>query len=118
MPPALINPASDMMVRLLVALMGTDLGPKAKEKLDVVWAAVQLHDPVQLLQHISAFTISTVKDGELTRVQIGMRGWQYRTEVLEAMSNLPSAVVYSTGGPPPGYMEAQLGEYCQALKEY
>ena len=106
------------MVRLIVALMGMDLGPKAKDKLAVVWATIQQHDPVQLLQHISAFSVSTVKDGELTRVQIGMRGWIHRTEVLYAMSQLETEVVYSTGGPPPGYMEAQLGEYCQALKEY
>ena len=107
-----------MMVRLIVALMGRDIGSKAREKLDIVWAAVQLHDAVQLLRHISAFSVTSVKDGELTRVQIGMRGWQYRTEVLDAMSQLDAEVVYSTGGPPPGYMEAQSGDYCQALKEY
>ena len=117
-PAALINPASDMLVRLIVALMGRDIGTKGREKLDIVWAAVQLHDAAQLLQHISAFSVTSVKDGELTRVQIGMRGWQYRTEVLDAMSQLESEVVYSTGGPPPGYMEAQLGDYCQALKEW
>ena len=106
------------MVRLIVALMGRDVGARAKEKLAAVWASVEQQNPVQLLQHISAFSVTSVKDGELTRVQIGMRGWQYRTEVLDAMSQLESEVVYSTGGPPPGYMEAQLGDYCQALKEW
>ena len=109
-PPPLINPASDMMVRLIVALMGRDLGSRAKDKLATVWASIEQQNPVQLLKHISAFFVSTVKDGELTRVQIGLRGWIHRTEVLDAMSQLAAEVVCSTGGPPPGYMEAQLGD--------
>ena len=91
-----------MMLRLLVALMSRDLGPRAKEKLATVWASVEQQNPVQLLKHISAFFVSTVEDGELTRVQIGMRGWIHRTEVLDAMSQLEVEVVYSTGGPPLG----------------
>jgi len=35
-PAALINPASDMLVRLIVALMGRDIGTKGREKREIV----------------------------------------------------------------------------------
>ena len=47
---------------------------------------------------------------------VGMRGWTHRAAVLDAMNQMGNEVVYSTDGPPAGYMEGQLGGYCQELK--
>ena len=82
----------------------------------IIWADIQPRSATDILKDISHFSVSSVKDGELTRVMIGMRGWTHRAAVLDVIEQLGAEVVYSTGGPPAGYMEAHLGEYCQVLK--
>ena len=50
-------------------------------------------------------------------VMVGMKGRTHRDAVLDVMNQLGPAVVYSTGGPPAGYMEIKLGECCHELKQ-
>ena len=47
---------------------------------------------------------------------VGMKGWPHRAAVLGVMEQLGADVVYSTESPHAGYMEAELGEYCQVLR--
>ena len=81
-------------------LKGTELGTKAKEQLVIIWADIQPRSATDILKDISHFSVSSVKNGELTRVMIGMRGWTHRAAVLDVMEQLGAEVVYYTGGPP------------------
>ena len=81
-----------------------------------MWAEVTKRDAVVLTKDITYCQVGAVKEGEITRLMIGMKGWAHRAAVLDVMSQLGKDVAYATGGPHAGYMEGQLGEYCQEFK--
>ena len=116
MPPPLPNPAADFTARFIIELKKHDLGTGAKEALGAIWEDIRQH--ACLDEDVSYFNVSKVSDGEETRIVIGMKGWAMRPKLMEVMRQLGSEVRYSSGGPPPGYMERQLGEYCRELKEW
>ena len=115
-PAPLPNPAADFTARFIHELRKHSLGPAAKTKLDEIWANFMEHENIE--EDVSYFNVSTVSEGEETRIIIGMKGWAMRAKLLDVMRQFGNDVRYSAGGPPPGYMERQLGEYCQALKEW
>ena len=117
-PPALPNPASDLLARLVHQLTTNDLGPNAKQLLEQIWKHIQDRKPTDLLKDVSYVSVSAVSEGESTRLMIGMRGWSQRSALMSVLEQLGSEVRYSAGGAPPGYMERQLGEYCRELKEW
>ena len=115
-PAPLPNPAADFTARFIRELKNHDLGSGAREALDAIWANIQQH--VSLEEDVSYFDVSKVSDGQETRIVIGMKGWAMRPRLMEVMRQFGTTVRYSSGGPPPGYMERQLGEYCRELKEW
>ena len=116
MPLPLPNPAADFTARFILELKKHDLGTGAKEALGAIWEDIRQH--ACLDEDVSYFNVSKVSDGEETRIVIGMKGWTMRPKLMEVMRQFGSDVRHSSGGPPPGYMERQLGEYCRELKDW
>ena len=115
-PAPLPNPAADFTARFIHELKKHNLGPAAKTKLDEIWDNILTHANIE--EDVSYFNVSKVSEGEETRIIIGMKGWDMRAKLLDVMRQFGNDVRYSAGGPPPGYMERQLGEYCHELKEW
>ena len=115
-PPPLPNPAADHTARFIHELKNHNLGPEARRTLDEIWDNIQKH--VKLEEDVSYFNVSKVSEGEETRIIIGMKGWSMRTKLMEVMRQFGADARYSSGGPPPGYMERQLGELCRELKDW
>ena len=47
---------------------------------------MSMRDAVDLTKDITYCQVGSVKEGELTRLIIGMKGWSHRAAVLEVMS--------------------------------
>ena len=114
--PPLPNPAADFIARFIIELQKHPLGNGSKAALETIWEDIRQH--ANLIEDVSYFNVSTVSEGEETRIIIGMKGWAMRAKLLDVMRQFGNDVRYSAGGPPPGYMERQLGEYCRELKEW
>ena len=93
-----------------------EIGAANRTALEAAIVQIETMGPEALGAFIPICRIDEVSDGLQARLLISMITWPTRPAFLAAMNQLGNGVSYRSGGPPPGYLEDELGAWIQQLR--
>ena len=114
-PPAMGNPSVLLFREMIDALQDEDVGQANKDQLMVAGTALDELGPTGIEQQVPLCRIDATANENTTKITVAMNTYEHRALVLAAMGQMTNAN-YKGGGPPPGFMEEEVGAWIQQLR--